>query len=294
MTAGVTGNHREVRTEQGFNAYVLRNDRLEIVVVPALGAKIISLKNLRSGRQWMWHPEAGLKLFTNRLGDDFSRSPLVGADECLPTIAPCSFQGRELPDHGEVWSAAWEVDRQALEGGVLKTSVDLPVSPFTFERRIELRSGHILFGYVLRSRSSVAESYLWALHPLLRVQPGDRLEIPATTLAPRNGEEWIDVVDSLIPAGRCAKVFAGPLKQGVAAVYNRESGDRLALEWNPVENDTLGLWLTRGGWYGHHHLALEPTNGAPDQLAAAVEGKRCGIVPAAGSRAWGLTMRLEP
>src|ERR1700735_5370414 len=93
-----------VRLEQGFAVYMISNLHLELAVVPELGARIISLKNLRTAREWMWHPESGLKLFRNRLGDDFSQSPLVGADECLPTIAACSWQGRELPDHGEVWS----------------------------------------------------------------------------------------------------------------------------------------------------------------------------------------------
>jgi hypothetical protein len=287
-------NHKEIRLGQGFEIYVLRNERLEIAVVPELGAKIISLRNLRSGRQWMWHPDGGLKLFRNHLGDDFSRSPLVGADECLPTIAPCSVQGRELPDHGEIWSAAWKVDLKAWEAGVLKTSVALPVSPFEFERTIEVRQEEVRLGYLLRNRSLVEERYLWALHPLLRVQLGDRLRMPVTTRALLNGEAWIDTVDSVIPDTGSSKVFAGPLKEGVAAVYNEETGDHLVMEWNPTENDTLGLWLTRGGWHGHHHLAVEPTNGAPDRLAAAAKRKRCGIVPAWGSKTWSVSLLIGP
>jgi len=62
-----------VRQQQGFEVYVLNSGKVELAVVPELGAKIISLKNLRTGREWMWHPSGGLKLFRNRLGDDFSR-----------------------------------------------------------------------------------------------------------------------------------------------------------------------------------------------------------------------------
>src|SRR5882724_10779024 len=81
-------NNLTVRREQGFDVHALSNEDVEIAVVPELGAKIISLKNLRTGREWMWHPQGGVKLFRNQSGDDFSKSPLVGADECLPTIAP--------------------------------------------------------------------------------------------------------------------------------------------------------------------------------------------------------------
>src|SRR5882672_4545281 len=133
----------EVRNEQGFSAHVLSSRKLRITVVPELGAKIISLKDLHTGREWMWHPRGGMKLFRNRPGDDFSQSPLVGADECLPTIMPCSWQGRDLPDHGEVWNAPWKVDSAAWENGILKTSVRLKISPFEFERTIELVENEI-------------------------------------------------------------------------------------------------------------------------------------------------------
>ena len=284
----------EVRLEQGFEVYVLRNGGLEVAMVPELGAKITSLKNLRTGREWMWHPDGGLKLFRNRLGDDFSRSPLVGADECLPTVAPCSMNGRQLPDHGEVWSAPWKVDGKAWERGILRTSVELAVSPFDFERTIELRGQQVRFDYRLRNRSMVAERYLWALHPLLALQPGDRLRMPATTRALLDGDAWIDAVDSVIPEGGCSKLFAAPVVEGAAGVYNRQQGDELSLEWDPAENDTLGLWLTRGGWHGHHHLAVEPTNGAPDRLAVAAREKRCGTIQAAGTKSWNVTLRVAP
>jgi hypothetical protein len=83
-----------IRLFQNFAVYILNNGEVELAVVPELGAKIISLKNLRTGREWLWHPMGGLELFKNQAGDDFSTSPLVGIDECLPTIAPCSWQGR--------------------------------------------------------------------------------------------------------------------------------------------------------------------------------------------------------
>jgi hypothetical protein len=47
-----------VRQQQGFAIHVLKNEEIEIAVVPELGARIISLMNLRTGREWMWHPPA--------------------------------------------------------------------------------------------------------------------------------------------------------------------------------------------------------------------------------------------
>ena len=142
----VLTNNFAVRREQGFEVYSLENEEIELAVVPELGAKIISLKNLRTGREWLWHPQGGLKLFRNCAGDEFSESPLVGIDECLPTIAPCSWRERKLPDHGELWSLPWDVDDEAWENGILKTGVQLRISPFEFERTIELHGNEIRLG----------------------------------------------------------------------------------------------------------------------------------------------------
>jgi hypothetical protein len=76
--------------ESGFAVCGLRSPSTEIRVAVDLGAKIISLKNLETGREWMWRPPGSFELFRNELGDTFERSTLVGADECLPTIAPCN------------------------------------------------------------------------------------------------------------------------------------------------------------------------------------------------------------
>jgi len=93
----VLTNNLSVRREQGFAVYVLGNQEAEIAVVPELGAKIISLKSVRSGREWMWHPPGELELFHNSPEDDFSSSPLVGMDECLRPSSPVFGAAAKFP-----------------------------------------------------------------------------------------------------------------------------------------------------------------------------------------------------
>jgi len=285
-------NSSAVRRQQGFDVYWLDNEAVELGVVPELGARIISLKDRRTGREWMWHPPGGLHLFRNRPGDDFSLSPLVGMDECLPTIAACSWQGVELPDHGEVWSAPWQVDAAGWEGGSLKTSVRLKILPFTFQRTITLQGNEIEIGYRLDNHGTEDKHFLWAVHPLLRLQAGDRLDLPASTRGLLNGAAWVDAVATAIPEKNHAKIFAAPVTEGLSAVTNQTTGDRLEFEWNPEENGTLGLWLTRGGWHGHHHFALEPMNADSDALPQAAERNRCGVVAGASFVTWQIRLRV--
>ncbi|MDE3067284.1 MAG: hypothetical protein KGJ60_06995 [Verrucomicrobiota bacterium] len=279
----------------GFEVRRLRSPAVEVAVVPELGARVVSLKNLRTGREWMYHPGSRSRWFRNQPGDDFARGPVAGWDECLPTTAPCLWRGRSLPDHGEVWTAAWNLDEAAWERGVIKTSVRLPVSLFEFTRAIELEGNTLHADYQLLSLDSEPQEFLWTMHPLLALRPGDRLVLPGETRRRLENEPWIDSLDfgERIPA--CGKAFAGPLRQGWAEVFNSISQDRLALEWNAAECGTLGVWLTRGGWHGHHHLALEPANGAPDSLAiAAGEWNRCGRLAPFARKKWSVRIRLQP
>ena len=93
-------------------------------------------------------------------------------------------------------------------------------------------------------------------------------------------------------AGSHAKIFAGPLTEGMAAIVSSDAADRLEFEWDPAENNTLGLWLTRGGWHGHHHFAMEPTNGGNDSLCVAASRQCCGTVATQETVTWGLRFRV--
>jgi galactose mutarotase-like enzyme len=277
---------------KGFGAYILRSAVLEVVVVPDLGAKVVSIRNLSTGREWMYHPNGSAHLFQNKLNDNFEQSPIVGWDECLPTISPCTWRGRSLPDHGEAWNAAWHLDEAAWKSGVIKTSVRLPVSPFEFTRAIEIRNDTLSVSYHLSNLSGDRQEFLWAMHPLVALKEGDRLVLSREVRQSIGPQPWLDSLDFEEKNPSSAKVFAGPLLQGHAEIFNPLTCDSLIFEWDAADCNTLGIWLTRGGWHGHHHVALEPSNGAPDSLAAAaVKGNNCGVLAPFGHKAWRVQIR---
>lgn len=293
--------------EQGYDVTGLRTAKAELAMVPELGGRVISLRNRRTGREWCWHQERKDWLWPNAAGDDFGGSPQAGIDECVPTVAACEWRGRRIPDHGEVWFQRWTLDAQELAAGRLTATVPLTVSPFVFVRTIRAEADGFAFDYALTNTGAEEEEFLWSLHPLLTIQPGDRLELPAEIRELRlngglgdrpilHGETWSypapfsDVrLDRLeapgMPRG-CVKAFAGPLHEGRAALVNEAAGDRIELRWDPGENPFLGLWLNRGHG-GFHHVALEPTNGAPDGLDEAVTGwRRFGRLAAGATARW--------
>jgi galactose mutarotase-like enzyme len=291
-----------------FRIVGLRNDAIEIRVIPQLGSKICSLVNRRTAREWMWHPPGSRRYFRNKTGDAFAESTLVGADECLPTVAACRWQNRELTDHGEVWSEAWILDEDAFEGEKLVTRLRLPISPLQIERTICLQGSRVRISYKLENVADESLDYIWALHPMMAIEVGDRLILPkecsrlrldATVVNCGLGERGQFIhypqpspginLESLEfdRDSAAVKFFTEPLSTGRAALRNEHSGDYIIYSINPRELNTFGIWINRGGWSGYHHVAIEPTNGAPDPLDLAVsQWKRFSSLEPGEVRQW--------
>jgi hypothetical protein len=301
-------------TLQDFAMIGLRSESLEIIVLPEIGAKVYSLKNLRSGREWMWTPPEGAFFQYVPLGAPFEESSLVGADECIPTIGESEWRGRSIPSHGEAWNAVWELDRLALTQGRLVTRLQLPISPFWVERSIRLDRNKAIFDYALRNTDFTPQEFMWAFHPMMQIEDGDRLEVPGVNQMLTEasiGLPWQqrgDLIDWPYPVegvsldqldlGRpnaAIKLFTEEKAASSATIRNERSGDALRFDFDPRRVDTLGIWLTRGGWNGYHHLAVEPGIGAPDPLDVAVEGwKRFALVLPDQTYRWQFTITLSP
>ena len=278
-------------SKQGYAVARLRTGFAELALVPGLGGRVIGIHRLASGREWCWHRPGPRWLWSSKPYDSFGDSPQAGIDECLPSVAACRVRGRDIPDHGELWYRSWSLDSSALRAGVLDSTLGTSPSPFLFRRAISAPEENVFrFAYTLTSLSAEPEPYLWCLHPLLTIEPDDRIELPASVRslrlnggvgAPmRHGERWdypeplpglrLDRLEAPGMPGGCVKAFAGPLNEGWAAISNARTGERLELRWDPAFAPQLGFWLNRG-FLGFHHVALEPSTGAPDSLTDAID-----------------------
>jgi hypothetical protein len=305
---------QSVTQVSGFDIYSLRSDIAEIQVVPGTGAKIISLKSIRSGRDWMWSAYDPPQFFLNHPEDKFSQSPLIGVDECIPSVGECEWKGRRIADHGEAWSMPWELDRDAWEHGAILTTTIMPISPFRIERSIRLEGRDIQFDYRLRNLGLEEEVYLWAIHPLFTILPGDHLNLPEAIKEVRLGgmmgfpagsanDIWrwpepfpgirLDDLDQF-GTGRCCKLFVDQIGEGRASITNSKLKERVSFLWDVKENPALGIWTCAGAWNDFYQVALEPTNVGAECLAEASERvKDFKPVPAGGTICWQLRIRIE-
>lgn len=281
---------------------VIENEAMRVGVMPGYGARVVSLLDKVSGRDWIFPGDPSANT-----GEDavYGASEAVGWDECFPTVAPWeaddTLWGRRLRDHGDVWGRPWLATARTATALTTERSD----STFRFTRTLSLDANVLTAAYEVENLSPREMPYLWALHGLLAVSPADRMLIEgidrvAATYLADHGEalapqavEWPDqagtlpfALDRVQPASRrfAGKFYADVPRRRAAVGHG---GAYLTLAWD--EGLALGIWLNYGGWPsagGPHHIALEPTSAAADHLGEALAT----VVPPGEHRNWAVTL----
>lgn len=295
-----------VRKVSGHAVHTLANARLSLSIAPEFGARVVSLKDLASGREWLdgWTPAAKRRLQPPHDPADFMTSPLAGIDECLPTIGRCRVAGRDIPDHGETWNTPAPVDPSAAASGAFVSTWSLRCLPLDFVRRITLSGATARFDYTLANRARRSTPFLWAWHPLFAFREGDRVEFPAAirkVVTQRNrilpwpkARPGCDLSrGELANSGRRNfKGYLGPFADGRATLRSLR-GPSLTVRWPVAIHPYVGIYLNRGGSGGHHQWAVEPTNARADHLDQLVADKSPLHWLAPGeTRSWFVTARV--
>jgi galactose mutarotase-like enzyme len=307
-------------THSGFRVLGLRSSEIELCCAPALGGRVFSLVNRRTGREWLWRQQAGRELFYPDNPHDFGTGTFAGLDECLPTVGAGTWSdGQALADHGDIWARAWDVDEHS--GTTIALTVEIPSFGLRFTRGCRIEGSVVRFDYTLENHGPMAAPALWAMHPLFTLAEGDRLELPEgvselhlgsvhPALPGKTPNTPVITFPEPVPGVRldelklpdlCSgylKCFTAALPAGsaCAALINPQSGDRFEVCWDTATIPYLGLWLTRGGYRGWHHVALEPTNAPHDQVTVAAADPRFApavMLSPGARRNWWVEWRLS-
>lgn len=291
----------------GFSALALENEQMRVVIVPDLGAKIVSLYDKAHQHEWLVPPMRPLKQTT--YGADFVSQDMSGWDEMMPTIVACSIEGANLPDHGEVWSIPWQVTQA---DDTVTTQVHGVALSYLLTRSAELATLDCLeLRYTIRNTGLAALPFLWAAHPQFAADADTRLELPQEVIqminvidgdpawgqageqhpcpvaVDQNGRPWrLDRVRST-EYHTCRKFYIPPEQAiGWAALVHEGKGCQLRMDWSPVELPYLGLWVDEGSYNSQPVAAFEPSNAYYDSLERAItNGKMTWLAPGA-AQSW--------
>ncbi len=310
-------------TWHGQPAWVLESERLRVVTVPSVGARIVSLFDRQANFEWLVGPQGPLT--PAGYGASFVDQDLNGWDEMLPTINACAypvggpFAGCWLPDHGEVWSVPWQLDsaQASPEQASLSLSVVARALPARLTRAIRLAQPDLLeLQYRLVNLGPAPFHYIWAAHPqfsahadtLIRL-PGEVSQVINVTSQPPWGQPgqpypWPQAIaqdqkvyrlDRIGPAElkTCRKFYLPPEQPVSWAALERPAlGCSLRLEWQPTELPYLGIWVDEGAYSRLPVVALEPATGYYDSLALACELQRAPQIEPGAEHTWMLGLRL--
>jgi galactose mutarotase-like enzyme len=297
-----------------FPAFTLESHITSVVIVPDLGAKIVSLYDKVHQREWLAPPMRPLKQTV--YGADFVSQDMSGWDEMLPTIDACDWQGSHLPDHGEVWSVPWQLE-SAEEALIF--SVTGRAMPYRFTRSAKLVDpGCLELRYTLTNIGKSAFPYLWAAHPQFLADAHTRILFPPEVRQVVNviandplwgeagaawswpqavcadGQLWrLDRVRS-VENHACRKFYLPPDEPVAwAALLDERLGCQIQLEWSPRDTPYLGLWVDEGMYNAVPVAALEPSNAYYDSLERAVKNDRVSVLQADQTASWTLRIGMS-
>ena len=273
----------------------LENQDLHLAVMAARGGRIVSLRGRRDDREWLSGPRSD-NASLGALGDVFTETDHFGWDEMLPTVDPCRY-GREpyvdveMADHGELWTAPWEVLSQSATS--LHQRVKGRRLAYTFERRVELRGTVVRCEY--RCETPVDTAMLWALHPQFALRESTRLHLhppPAKLLDTSEGVgrdvAWEGDVslERDVPLGEDRMLYVEPGTRVDAVSLIDGDGAGVTMTWDNSFAPYLGIWADRGRYSAGQVIAIEPTNGFFDELARALKNDRVTIFQAHRPQTW--------
>ena len=157
---------------------------VDLEVVSEIGARVVSLRDLRRDREWLLGgepPSEAEGMGWSEEGVAFSGREMRW-DECLPTVSVCAdpldAHAPPLRDHGDQWGreAYLSVDH---ERGAVEHTWSVPRWPYRLSRRLSFDDEQtLLANYQLTSLADVPLPLLWSQHPVFRLEPRTRLELP--------------------------------------------------------------------------------------------------------------------
>lgn len=302
----------DLETEQD-RAVHLANDRLEAIVRPDLGGRLEHLIDRATKRDVVWHPPGYTTppSRTLEIGAPFDPHWTGGFEEVFPNDVAGRFRGRMLPDHGELWSQAWDVAERTPESlGLEYACTTVPVAA---RKVFTLAGDELRIGYRFTNESDEALPFLFKLHAAVRVEPGDRVTLPdcaveAVDLAfgsvlaepglhpfpvlrrDAGREERLDLVHDR--DSRIREFFyVHGLAEGSCGI-DRSDGTRLRIDFDVTDLPYVWVLKSCGGWEGRQVVLLEPCTNVPYDLETAVRRGSAAELPPRGSCAFDLRVRI--
>lgn len=315
MTAKVRESHYKDQ-----KAMTIESDKIAAQFLPTIGSKLSSLIYKPLGLELLVQRPNERYLLAPYDGDYVAQGECSGLDEMFPSIDRCFYEGypwrgTPIPDHGEVWSIAWDC---VAENDRLHFATYGVRFPYKLDKWVSFQGDHILHTeYRVTNVSGFDFDFMWAAHPMFILEEGAELRLPegvkqvVTTLSftgslGRYGDE-LDWPVARLPDGRtldlrrlrpksahdAAKYFVkGRLPEGWCSLTYPNSNLKLTLSFPVEQVPYLAILPNEGGWQDLYNIFLEPATASYDRLDVARLHNEIATVKAHSTCEWHLDIAL--
>ena len=289
----------------------LHNDSLRVQILPEEGGKVASFFDVRTNLEFLLQPAQTLRpprAFDP--WDRFENSACSGIDDCLPSVGDCGpeTEGGPVPDHGDFWRLPWEVVNSSGAHSLSLAATGYS-RPLRIEKQFVLDDSSLRIHYRIRNLGDATVPFLFALHPLFAIDPGDRVVLPAEVSTLRVESSRLERLGSrsaligwpkpfgagsaldlslteTASAAIAEMLYTDRLQSGWCGLYRSQSGLGVVMRFDTQRLPYLGLWLCYGGWPENamgplqYAVALEPTVSPRGTLAEALENIQAPVLAA--------------
>jgi galactose mutarotase-like enzyme len=248
----------------------------------------------------------------------FQDGPCAGIEECLPTVGASGPEtdGGPAPDHGDFWQLAWVVDDAGTRQ--IRLHADGFSRTLRFTKQLSLDGSELQIRYSVENTGGVAQSFLYACHPLFAVDPGDRILLPSDVRSlslDYSRDNRLGMRGQKIPwptspaeahlhlakppgAGTADMLYTTRLQERRCGVYRSLHRQSLLVTFDTALLPFLGIWLCYSGWPGgagmqQYAVALEPTTSPHNTLKAAQEDNDAVLLEPGEISSWKICFRVE-
>lgn len=271
------------------DVYHLENGQLRVTVAPGVGGRIVQVRHLDSGHDFLW-TNSRLPLARQAPGTAYDPQFYGGIDELLPSDLAESFGGIASPDHGELWTTALSA---RIDDTVLVCSGTLAVSGMLYEKRVRLSDTgpEIVCDYRITNTRVTPLPFLWKLHAAMAVKPGDMILCPAQHARPLDLEWSRCPTNQPFAWPRCAETAMDRIPpidgtseflclSGLRAGTMAWSDGTLEfrINFDPSVFPWCWYFASFGKFDGHYTAILEPCTSGQLSVAKAAARSECSVL----------------
>ncbi len=269
----------------------LENDRLKVVCDPENGARIHSFVDKHYQEEWVWRLDEKPPQ-PPHYGASFDANWRGGWQDIFPNDIKQTWHGRELVDHGDLWSQSWEVIEHDQQFATMRCHCrSIPV---TVRKRLHLVDEETLhITYSFHNNSQETWPYMFRFHPAVTVREGDVIRLPDCTIEPvdlsfstmigactkshwpygQDREGHIVAINKVLPETSRQRefVYASDFHDGWCGVRRGSGTASLHFFYDRFYFPYVWLLESFGGFNGYQVVLLEPSTTIPYNLITATE-----------------------